>query len=181
MTHLVLDNKITKLDDSENDHMDEDVLNNYRGYFANEDEPEERYFEHGAHFPYKLLVNKLNYLYKSLSPSRRETIEPKHEMFRKITDPKINKESRNNVIKKVITVSKCIRPHNVTENKTLLKTRNSKLDQAPIFKNTFFKKTSEKSSVNICTSFSIENLKKRKDRIMLEKNNPVLVLDKSYK
>jgi hypothetical protein len=191
MTQLLLDQKLEKMDDSDNDDMDEDKLNNYRGCFANEDEPEERYFENGAHFPYKTLCKKLEVIYKTLSPSRKEKEEPKQEMFRKIIEPKIKKESRNNVIKKVVSASKNIRisgPLNVTENMTLLKNRNSKIvEPISIIKNTFTKnfitkKTNEKSRVsNICTSFSSENLKKKNERLLFDKTNPVLVLDKSYK
>jgi uncharacterized Fe-S center protein len=186
MTQLLLDQKLAKMDDSEIDHMNEDELINYRGYFANEDEPEERYFEYGSHFPYKILFKKLEMLYKTLSPSRKEKVEPKQEIFRKISEPKINKESRNNVIKKIVPVSKNIRiPLNVTENMTLLKNRNSKIiEQKSIIKNTFTKKlitNKPQKTTNFCSSFSIDILKKKNEKLLFEKTNPVLVLDKSYK
>jgi hypothetical protein len=57
---------------SDTDIVDQENLNNYKGYFHNEEETEERYYEHGAHFPYKILFSKLEGLKKTLSPSRVE-------------------------------------------------------------------------------------------------------------
>lgn len=163
MNKLLLDDNIEKVDDSENEDMDEEELINYKGYFANEEEPEERYFEYGAHFKYKTLYQKLDEIIKTLSPSRTE----KEIVFKKITDTKINKD-RNNVIKRQIESNNRI-PINVTENKTLLKFNQ---------KNTFTKKLINiHDSKNICASFS--TIKKKTEGFIFEK--PVLLLDKSYK
>jgi hypothetical protein len=57
------------MEESEEDMIDD--LNNYKGVFHNEEEPEERYYEHGAHFPYQILCRKLEDLMIKLSPERR--------------------------------------------------------------------------------------------------------------
>lgn len=82
MAQLLLGNNIDIKDDSDADDNinNQDDMNNYRGYFHNEEEPEERYFEWGAHFPYLELCRKLDEVMRSLSPSRRaktlnETVE----------------------------------------------------------------------------------------------------------
>ena len=65
MAQLLLDENFDKNYDESRDEIDinnEDILN-YKGYFLeNEEEEEEeeiKYFEFGAHFPYKFLYQKL--------------------------------------------------------------------------------------------------------------------------
>jgi hypothetical protein len=184
MTQLLLDNQIYKKDDSDNEEMDEGDLNNYKGYFHNEDEPEERYFEYGAHFPYKILYNKLEKLLRTVSPSQRETsptkVNNQEQHFRKINDirPKQNM-NRNNVFKKISCVAKNIKlnpPLNVTENLSLLKNKSRNQDntainnsgQTPNLKNTLskkltynnMKKLDEKPTLNIYTSFTNDSVTK---------------------
>jgi hypothetical protein len=78
MVKLVID-EIKIHSDSETDIVDQENLANYKGYFHNEEESEEKYYEFGAHFPYKTLFSKLEKLKKSLSPSRIEST-PKSKM-----------------------------------------------------------------------------------------------------
>lgn len=55
--------------EDENYHQ---VGDNYKGIFYNEEEPEERYFEYGAHFRYSDLFQLLENLKNSFTGSRRE-------------------------------------------------------------------------------------------------------------
>lgn len=48
------------------------VGENYRGIFYNQEEPEERYFEHGAHFQYNDLCRRLEKVKKAFTGSRRD-------------------------------------------------------------------------------------------------------------
>jgi hypothetical protein len=82
MSKLVVD-EVQVGNDSEADLLDGDGLNNYKGYFHNEQEPEERYYEYGAHFPYKVLQTKLEELRKVVSPSRLDD-GPKGRFYNKI-------------------------------------------------------------------------------------------------
>jgi hypothetical protein len=60
-----------------------DDLNNYKGFFHGEgNEQEEKYYEHGAHFPYKTLYSKLENLKKVLSPSRLEETSKGKALFK---------------------------------------------------------------------------------------------------
>lgn len=66
--------------------------NNYKGIFYNEDEPEERYFEHGAHFKFKDLCRRLEMLKQSFTGSRRE----EHMVDKKRGKSIESQNSRNN-------------------------------------------------------------------------------------
>jgi hypothetical protein len=70
MAKLILSNKIEANQDSEDAMADDDQLNNYKGVFFGED-TEQKYYEAGAHFSYKILCRLLENLTKILSPSRK--------------------------------------------------------------------------------------------------------------
>jgi len=48
------------------------VGDNYKGIFYNEEEPEERYYEHGAHFQFNDLCRRLEKVKKAFTGSRRD-------------------------------------------------------------------------------------------------------------
>lgn len=58
-------------EDSDIDPEEIEEINNFKGIYYNENS-EQRFYEHNAHFPYKELCLKLNRLLKVLSPSRKE-------------------------------------------------------------------------------------------------------------
>lgn len=62
-------------DDSDDNIAQNDDINNYKGIFHNEDEPDQRYFEHGAHFQYKDLYRRLQKALESMGESRYGKIE----------------------------------------------------------------------------------------------------------
>ena len=68
---LVLHNKLNDEQDSE-DAMMQDNNAEYKGVFYN-DNTEQKYYEHGAHFQFKDLCKRLDIILKQLSPSRRGT------------------------------------------------------------------------------------------------------------
>lgn len=73
MSQLLVDQNIEKHEDSEDDDVIERdnifKLNNYKGIFNNEEsDGEQRYFEHGAHFPYKWLCMRLEELSRACTP-----------------------------------------------------------------------------------------------------------------
>jgi hypothetical protein len=74
MAQLLLSENVPMLVDSDDEDMlaNPDEVNNYKGMYQNEDdEPEQKYFEYGAHFSYDLLVERLEEIRQILSPSRR--------------------------------------------------------------------------------------------------------------
>ena len=70
MAKLLLSNNIEANQDSEDAMTDEDHAENYKGVFFGED-TEQKYYEAGAHFPFKGLCKILESIIKTLSPSRR--------------------------------------------------------------------------------------------------------------
>jgi hypothetical protein len=73
MSQLIVDKNLEKKEDSEDeDFIERDNLHNldnYKGIFCNEEsEEEQRYFEYGAHFQYKWLVQRLEELSRAYSP-----------------------------------------------------------------------------------------------------------------
>lgn len=70
MAKLILSNKIEANQDSEDAMANDDQLNNYKGVFFGE-ETDQKYYEAGAHFSYKILCRILENLTKILSPSRK--------------------------------------------------------------------------------------------------------------
>jgi hypothetical protein len=82
MSQLIVNNNIEKLEDSDDEDLIEqnnnNNLNNYKGIFGNdESEEEQRYFEYGAHFPYKWLCQRLEELSRAKTPrtnSPNETV-----------------------------------------------------------------------------------------------------------
>jgi len=82
MAQLLLSENVPMIVDSDDEDMlaGPDEVNNYKGMYQNEDdEPEQKYFEYGAHFSYELLVEQLEEIRLTLSPSRRG--EDKGEKF----------------------------------------------------------------------------------------------------
>jgi hypothetical protein len=70
MAKLVLSNNIEANQDSEDAMADDDQVDNYKGVFFGED-TEQKYYESGAHFPFKGLCRILESIVRTLSPSRR--------------------------------------------------------------------------------------------------------------
>jgi hypothetical protein len=66
MSQLILDQNLERKDDSDEDLLEQDYIqgiNNYKGIFGHEDsEEEQRYFEYGAHFPFKWICERLEEL-----------------------------------------------------------------------------------------------------------------------
>ena len=60
----------------DDDHI---VDENYKGIFYNEEEPEERYYEHGAHFQYKDLFRRLEKI-KSQQEQPQQTKQENHRI-----------------------------------------------------------------------------------------------------
>jgi hypothetical protein len=177
MTQLVLDNNLIKFDESGCDIINEDNFNNYRGYFHGEEETDEKYFEYGAHFPYKYLCKKLEEILQYLSPNRKVCSPMKTDLnFRKVNESKSKgKISRNNVFNKNAFIKSTVAPLNVTENfssivKNNIKSRNLEniykpVDKTPNLKNTYNNKLSykikkndnDKQGINIYTSYNDTN------------------------
>jgi hypothetical protein len=172
MTQLIVNDNINICSDSENEEVNEDDLNNYRGYFHEQEETEEKYFEHGAHFPYKYLVKKLEEILK-IEPIRREPVEIR------------NKSSDRNKIIGRNTFSKNGQL-NVTDNfssilKNSIKSRNQAearpADKTPIVKTTLSKQLTigkKVASKNMYISYSNEinansTSKNKKDKFTFEK------------
>ena len=90
-----------KIDDSNNDDIDvKDDIFNYKGYFFENPEEDEdpKYFEFGAHFPYKALYNALRILREN---QNKEEKGKQIEKIIQISKKKIaNKERNNTKIKK---------------------------------------------------------------------------------
>jgi hypothetical protein len=178
MRQLVVNDELNIRKDSENGEMNEDELNNYRGHFHAEEEPEERYYEHGAHFPYKYLFKKMEDFLKN-EPGRRETVEIRR-----------NSDERNKVLYKH-SFTKNVHL-NVSDNissylKNSIKSRNQEArasDKTPIVKTTFTKQlTIGKKKNNMYTSYSNEvkansTSKKITDKFTFEKKNPITLVDK---
>lgn len=92
MSQLILVNNLERKDDSDNDLLEQDNIQgikNYKGIFGYDDSDEEqRYYEYGAHFPYKWLCERLeelsmgntkenNSLYESSIKNELETTDYK--------------------------------------------------------------------------------------------------------
>ena len=78
-------------DDSKEEIEFKDDLLNYRGYFVeNDDEEEKKFYEYGAHFPYKFLYQRLEILVQ-------ERKEKQKELEKKLKEKELNsnKKSRN--------------------------------------------------------------------------------------
>ena len=99
MEEYLLENEESKEDDIE---FREDILN-YRGYFVeNGDEEEKKFYEYGAHFPYMYLYQRLEILAQERK-SNKKALEAKLEKREKetnkkesIEDPATNEESKPN-------------------------------------------------------------------------------------
>ena len=99
MEEYLLENEESKEDDIE---FREDILN-YRGYFVeNGDEEEKKFYEYGAHFPYMYLYQRLEILAQERK-SNKKALEAKLEKKEKeinkkesIEDPATNEESKPN-------------------------------------------------------------------------------------
>lgn len=72
MAQLLLEDNIPKTDDSDEEVIED--LTNYKGVFHDEEEPEQRYYEYGAHFPYDLLCYKLDEIIRKMSPTKESHI-----------------------------------------------------------------------------------------------------------
>lgn len=75
MAQLVLQEHLKLVEDSDDEMMaDPEEVNNYKGMYQNEEEePEQRYFEFGAHFPYQLLYQKLKEIEKERARSEEKS------------------------------------------------------------------------------------------------------------
>jgi hypothetical protein len=167
---------------NDSDIISGENLNEYKGYFHNEEEPEERYYEWGAHFPYQLLFEKLDSLKKTLSPGRIPTAKvggSPEKPFRKVQENK-PKATRNTLFGGGRGVMMKLKqaPLNVTENTVgcasfivnNIKSRNLDIQrqdinmpQTNIVRVTYSKKLTykqdttkktDKSGVNIYTSYN---------------------------
>ena len=90
MAQIVLDKNFNNnYDESENeiDINNNDILN-YRGYFLEneeEEEEEQKYFEYGAHFPYKILYQKLEILKEERDEEEKNKIKEQNEKYKENT------------------------------------------------------------------------------------------------
>jgi hypothetical protein len=73
MSKMLLSAQIDNQEDSEDNIAENDEVNNYKGLFHDEDEPEQRYYECGAHFSFKDLCRKLESFYELLGEDRKGT------------------------------------------------------------------------------------------------------------
>lgn len=67
---FVMNEELKKNQDSEDAIADDDNALNYKGVFYNDD-AEQKYYEAGAHFPFKELCRRLEKVLRTLSPSRK--------------------------------------------------------------------------------------------------------------
>ena len=76
-------------DDSKEEIEFKDDLLNYRGYFVeNDDEEEKKFYEYGAHFPYKFLYQRLEILVQ-------ERKEKQKELEKKLKEKEINNNKKS--------------------------------------------------------------------------------------
>ena len=81
-----------------NDLNDNNIMHEYKGYFVeNEEEEEKKFYEFGAHFPYKYLYNKLEILAK-------EREEQKKELENKLKEKDGNTNSSRNNFKNILSI-----------------------------------------------------------------------------
>lgn len=71
MSPFVLEPNLCNKEDSEENVAQGEEVNNYKGLFYGDQEEEERYFDYGAHFPYKELCRRLEKVVATLDPTRR--------------------------------------------------------------------------------------------------------------
>lgn len=71
MSRMIVDTKLENQEDSEDNLADNDDINNYKGIFNEEEEPEQRYYENGAHFSFKELCIKLESIYDHIDSERK--------------------------------------------------------------------------------------------------------------
>ena len=68
----MVDNYTEEEDSDENIDVKNDIFN-YKGYFIeNEEEEEKKFYEFGAHFPYKYLYQKLEIIAKEREEKQKE-------------------------------------------------------------------------------------------------------------
>ena len=110
MEEYLIENDESKEDDIE---FKDDLLN-YRGYFVeNGDEEEKKFYEYGAHFPYMYLYQRLEILAHERK-SNKKALEAKLEKREKeinkkesINDPPTNEESKpNDNLKDLLSIFK---------------------------------------------------------------------------
>ena len=89
-------------EDSNGDVQFKDGIYNYRGYFVeNEEEEEKKFYEYGAHFPYKYLYNRLDIILKERKENQKaleKKLKEKQLEMNKDSrdDPATNEESKQN-------------------------------------------------------------------------------------
>jgi hypothetical protein len=99
MSHFLFDNDLNENLDSLDYEIDIDNADimNYKGYFVeNEEEEEQKFFEYGAHFPYKLLYYQLEYL-----KIEREEMEKEEKEEEKINENNSNNNNNESIFQKL--------------------------------------------------------------------------------
>ena len=99
MSHFLFDNDLNENLDSLDYEIDIDNADimNYKGYFVeNEEEEEQKFFEYGAHFPYKLLYYQLEYL-----KIEREEMEKEEKEEEKINENNPNNNNNESIFQKL--------------------------------------------------------------------------------
>lgn len=108
MAQIILDENFENNYDESYDEIDinnDDILN-YKGYFIeNEDEEEEeqKYFEYGAHFPYKFLYQKLEILKEEREEEKKQL---KNENKEKKKEKENIKDNNNNAFQNIFNCFK---------------------------------------------------------------------------
>jgi hypothetical protein len=90
---------------NEDDNTDENNdIYNYKGYFAENEDEEKKFYEFGAHFSYKLLYKKLEILAQQREKEQKE-LESKLKIKESREDPATNEESNtNDNLKEILSI-----------------------------------------------------------------------------
>lgn len=135
-----LENKQEELSEEEEEY-DIDQINNYKGIYYEED-TEQKFFEHDAHFQYDNLCKRLELIAKTVSPNRRgkslyedwpeskaNALKPKTEKSKLLkTNPKFKSTipSKTSKFKSIANPRNTTFNQNTLKNKSLLQTGNRK-------------------------------------------------------
>lgn len=152
MAELVLDPNFNNNDYSEEDIdiNNKDMLN-YRGYFNendNNEEEEPKYFEHGAHFPYYFLYQKLEILKQQQEES--EQVQHTNLIEKTNMNHKRSRNRNNNVVNNDIEIIDNIVVNEENDIATKAKTHVSNLTHT----NPHIAKIKQPKCVNVYTSFA---------------------------
>ena len=171
MAELVLDPNFNNNDYSEEDiDLNNKDMLNYRGYFNendNNEEEEPKYFEHGAHFPYYFLYQKLEILkqqQEEIEQLKNSNISEKKNM-----NHKRSRNRNNNVVNNDIEIidNIVVNEENEIDTATKAKTHVSNLTHTNPH---IVAKIKQPKVVNVYTSFASKlkmNKKLTTKRILL--------------